>query len=92
MAVKTFANRKAPGLDQVEVKGLKMAGPIIGGTLEKILNAFLRLGVFPTACKEGKLQALYKGGGKDRSDPRSYRPLCLLPVLGKLLEKLILKN
>ena len=91
-AVKTLANGKAPGLDQVEVEVLKMAGPIIGGTLEKILNACLRLGVFPTAWKKGMLRALYKGGGKNRSDPRSYRPLCLLPVLGKLLEKLILKK
>ena len=71
MAVKTLANRKAPGLDQVEVEVLKMAGPIIGGILDEILNACLRLGVFPTAWKKGMPRALYKRGGKDRSDPRS---------------------
>lgn len=91
-AVNALPNGKAPGPDLVEVEVLKMACPIVGDTLVKLLNACLRNGVFPSAWKEGSLRALYKGGDKDRLDPRSYRPICLLPVLGKLLERLILNK
>ena len=33
-----------------------------------------------------------KGEGKDEKDPRSYRPICLLSVIGKLFEKLLMKR
>lgn len=92
MVVKGLPKGKAPGYDMVEVEVLQMACPILGGALVKLLNACLHYGVFPSAYKKGTLRALYKGGGKDRLDPQSYRPICLLPVLGKLLEKLVLNR
>lgn len=89
-AVKSLPNGRAPGPDMIEVEVLKMSFPVLGGALVRLVNACLRHGVFPSVWKTGTLRALYKGGEKDKLDPRSYRPICLLPVLGKLLEKLIL--
>ena len=42
----------------------------------------------PDECKIAKLQPLYKKGKK--IDPKNYRPTSLLPVISKILEKVIL--
>ena len=47
----------------------------------------MRQGIFPDAYKKAQVIPLFKGGDKD--DMNSYRPISLLPVLGKLLEKVI---
>ena len=44
-------------------------------------------GVFPNAYKVAQVTPLFKGG--DAENLNSYRPISLLPVLGKLLEKII---
>lgn len=88
-AVKSLKNGKAPGLDLVEVTVLKAACAVIPGQLVRLFNGCLRVGAFPSAWKEGSLRVLLKGEGKDERDPKSYRPICLLSVVGKLLEKLI---
>ena len=41
----------------------------------------------PDECKIAKLQPLYKKGKK--TDPKNYRPTSLLPVISKILEKVI---
>lgn len=46
-------------------------------------------GVFPKIWKKGVVRFLLKAKDKKRSDPKSYRPICLLSTLGKLLEKLM---
>ena len=38
------------------------------------------------------LRVFLKGEGKDKKDPRSYRPICFLFVIGKLFEKLLMKR
>ena len=43
--------------------------------------------IFPDAYKKAQVIPLYKGG--DEGDVNSYRPISLLPALGKLLEKVI---
>ena len=44
-------------------------------------------GVFPDAYKIAQVIPLFKGG--DKENPNSYRPISLLPTLGKLFEKVI---
>ena len=44
-------------------------------------------GVFPNAHKVAQVTPLFKGG--DAENLNSYRRISLLPVLGKLLEKII---
>ncbi|XP_055614802.1 uncharacterized protein LOC129761118 [Toxorhynchites rutilus septentrionalis] len=61
----------------------------VGGwaTLQKCLDG----GYFPDMWKKQRLVLLPKPG-KPPGDPSSYRPICLLDTLGKLLEKIILNR
>ncbi|GBO35987.1 Putative protein in type-1 retrotransposable element R1DM [Araneus ventricosus] len=48
----------------------------------------LDLGHFPRPWEKAKLVLLNKPG-KDTSDPRAYRPICLLSTMSKVLDKLV---
>ena len=67
---------------------VQRAWPIISPSITNFMNAYLNKEVFPTAWKNGKVIIIRKGGDRDPTDPKAYRPIMLLPVLGKLLEKL----
>ena len=85
-------NGKARGPDVIEVEVLKTACTQITDQITRLFNSCLELGVFPKAWKEGSLRVLLKGEDKDVTDPKSYRPLCLLSVIGKLSEKHLKKR
>lgn len=86
---KGFKNNKAPGPDLVESRVLKEVVSIIPDQITRLFNNCLQKGVFPKVWKEGTLRVLLKGEDKDERDPKSYWPICLLSVIGKLYEKLI---
>ena len=56
----------------------------------KIINTSLQNGQFPEPLKIAKLKPIHKGGPK--SDPSNYRPISVLPVLSKIIEKHITKH
>ena len=45
--------------------------------------------MFPNAWKRGLIVAIRKGDDKDPEVAKSYRPICLLPVLGKVFERIL---
>jgi hypothetical protein len=53
------------------------------------MNGCLTWGNFPRKWKVGNLITIPKGSEQDRSSPKSYRPICLLSMVGKLLERLM---
>ena len=52
-----------------------------------IVNTSIREGKFPERWKISKLSPLHKGG--DKSNPKQYRPVALLPAGARLLERLV---
>lgn len=52
-------------------------------------NECLHQGIFPKQWKIAEIKVLLKSAEKPATDIKSYRPISLLPVLGKVLEKLI---
>ena len=67
---------------------------VIGAYTEILLEAFnscLREGRFFAAWKKQRLIQLRKGN-KPPGVASSYRPICLLDTMGKLLEELILQR
>lgn len=86
--IRNLKLRKAPGVDNVPnclIRNLPQKAIVL---LTKIFNASLRLARFPPAWKTAKVIAIRKPG-KDGSIPSNYRPISLLPSLGKLFEKLL---
>ena len=79
--------RKACGFDHISNRILKATSSIIVPFLTRLLNSCIKHSIFPNVFKIAKVIPLYKGG--DKQNLNSYRPISLLPVLGKLLEKII---
>ena len=55
--------------------------------LVHLFNCSLASGEFPNKWKIGKIVSLFHGG--DRECVNNYRPVSLLPLLGKMLEKIV---
>jgi exonuclease III len=83
--------RKASGHDGIACLVIKNFSSDALQLLANILNACFRIGFFPSAWKIGKIIPIAKPG-KDSSSPDSYRPISLLPIVGKIFEKLILSR
>ena len=68
-------------------KLIKIAKDEIVVNLTTLFNASFRLGKFPNMLKIAKVVPIHKGDSKMITS--NYRPIPLLPILGKLLEKLM---
>uniref|UniRef100_A0ABD2WJK8 Reverse transcriptase domain-containing protein n=1 Tax=Trichogramma kaykai TaxID=54128 RepID=A0ABD2WJK8_9HYME len=89
-AVRKSKKGKAPGNDKIETEMLLEA--IKSSAAQDLLSLFNRCrkwGYFPRAWKNACLVVLLKSEDKDKSNPKSYRPICLLSTISKTLERLI---
>ncbi|GBM45665.1 Retrovirus-related Pol polyprotein from type-1 retrotransposable element R1 [Araneus ventricosus] len=87
-ALHAFRPKKAPGLDGVSVELVKGIFKCCPAFILSLMIACLRVRGFPTSWKVSKLILLGKPG-RDLTLPQSYRPICLLTVFSKLLDKLL---
>jgi hypothetical protein len=76
----------ALGTDGILVSVLKMGSEALAGPISHLVNMSLSAGVFPSAFKTALIHPVYKGGGKARNDPASYRPVAILCALSKVLK------
>ena len=88
--VSSLQINKATGLDGISARLLKEACPKIVPSLTHIINLSIRSGCFPEEWKISKVLPLYKEDIK--SYPNNYRPVSILPVVSKIIEKLIFKQ
>lgn len=84
------AQRKntAPGLDNITGKIIKCVHQICPSMLLGLFNQCIKEGAIPTSWKRARVVLLRKGN-KPEGHPSSYRPICLLSVLGKVLESML---
>ena len=87
-ALSSLPTRKAIGDDGVAYEFLRRLPCTAVDALLYIYNASWISGVFPSQWKSSILLPFPKPG-KDPSAPSSYRPICLLSCMGKVLEKLV---
>ena len=66
---------------------VKVCGPSIYKPLEIIFNQCLETGVFPSEWKKGNIVPIHKKG--DKQMLQNYCPVLLLPICGKILERLM---
>lgn len=88
-AIMKIKKNRAPGPDGIKVEILQNTTEILVPKLTNLFNTCLKVGKFPNTWKRADVVIIKKGTDKDPEDPKSYRPICLLNVLGKLLERLI---
>lgn len=81
--------RKAPGEDGFTSDICEAAYRTNPVLLKNIFNHCMMSGVFPQRWKKARIKIIPKPGRADYQIPKSYRPIGLLPVMGKILEKMI---
>ena len=86
-AIRTLKTTNSAGYDEISNRLLKLSAPYIASPLTYICNAALKCGVFPDRLKYALVKPVHKKGSKQ--DLSNYRPISLLPVFSKVLEKII---
>ena len=81
---------KALGHDMVSVRALKICGEFISKPLEIMFKSCIKKCQFPTEWKKVNVVPVHKKG--DKQVLRNYRPVSLLPICGKIFERLIYNN
>ena len=76
---------KASGPDNISGRMLKSTAISIAPSITKIFNQSISTGTFPHAWKQSNVVPIPKSTNK--GSPTNYRPISLLPVLSKLLER-----
>ena len=66
---------------------MKVCGPSIYKSLQIIFNQCLETGVFSSEWKQSNIVPIHKKG--DKQMLQNYRPVSLLPICGKILERLM---
>ena len=79
--------KNSSGHDGISTKLLKLIAPVSIKPLSLLVNQVLKTGIFPEKLKLAKVIPIYKKG--DKSIVNNYRPISLLPVISKVLEKII---
>ena len=68
---------------------LKLASVLLPSLLQMI-NISLHTGVFPDELKEARVFPIHKGSPSE--DPSDYRPISILPIVSKVIEKHVTKH
>ena len=82
--IQNFKNDKVSG---ISIYVLKKCSGLISVKLTKFIVSFMNEGYFPQILKVGKITPVYK-----KDDPQklgNYRPISILPIFGKIFEKVI---
>ena len=81
---------KSMGLDGIPAKFLKDAAPILKIPITFLINLSISEGTVPDDLKMAKVKPLYKKN--DRLKPENYRPVSILSIVSKILEKAVYKQ
>ena len=85
--IREINTKKATGPDDIPGYVLKITSQTIAPELTLLFTECMTQGIFPDKLKIAKILPIHKGGAKNIST--NYRPISLLPILGKVLEKVI---
>ena len=80
---------KATGVDFIDVASLKLVAKEIAPCLTHITNTSLITKTFPSSYKYAKVVPLLKSPDMSPLSCSSYRPVSLLPVLSRAVERVL---
>ena len=81
---------KSTGPHSIPIKLLKLVPDLILMPLCKIINHSFQTGVFPDALKISEVIPIHKGGSTEELN--NYRPISLLSIFDKIIEKKCIKD
>ena len=87
LALDCIKPSKSPGPDGIPGEVVKLLGKTYNELLRNMMNSYLLEGIIPEKWKYAQLVLLEKP--KKPNQPQTYRPICLLNVMGKVFENLI---
>ena len=79
--------KKATGPDDVSPHLLKQCARELSVPLTTVFTACPQENIWPSAWKEARVVPVHKRSS--RSDPKNYRPISLLSVVGKVFERIV---
>ena len=85
--VKSLSAKKSSGYDELTPKFIKMISSNILKPLTMVINHCFLENTFPNGTKKANITPLYKK--KDKLNKDNYRSVNLLPVLSKVMEKIM---
>ena len=85
MILLSLDTSKAVVMDQIKAKFLMDGAEVLALPLRNMINLSIKLSTFPEECKIAKLKPMFKKGA--RTDPKNCRPISLLPLVSKIIEK-----
>ena len=85
--IKGLKNSKSTGVDYIDTTMIKLVASDILPALTHIVNLSMSESIFPNIWKHAKVIPLLKKD--DPLLPKNYRPVSLLPILSKILEKAV---
>ena len=88
--IELLNTRKSIGLFSIPVKLLKMLKHLLSETLSLLFNYSFSSGVVPNQLKIARVIPIYKKGSC--IDLTNYRPISLLSIFNKILEKLMYRR
>ncbi|XP_065683423.1 uncharacterized protein LOC136096171 [Hydra vulgaris] len=86
-AIKSIKKNKAPGIDDISGNVVLYIFSVIRKPIFNIFSSSIKNGIVPDKLKIAKIVPIFKGGGT--SAISSYRPISILPIFSKLLERTI---
>ena len=78
---------KATGCDDLPTSLIVDGANEIAGRLSLLINRCFEIAIFPSSEKLSKVVPVYKSG--DRTIMDNYRPISVLPLLSKVLERVV---
>lgn len=88
--INEIKNCKSKDPYDINTRIIKTVKNLIVFPLTNLINQCIRSNTFPTVLKLAKVIPIHKKGDKD--DASNYRPISLLPLIGKIFEKVLKKQ
>ena len=88
--IESLTNKKSMGPDKIPPYLLKLALPYIIEPLTFAYNLCIKQNIFPSSLKTARVIPLPKGNHS--KEPEDFRPISILPILAKPLEKHVQKH
>ena len=88
--LKSLDPSRSTGIDGISPNMLNLASDVLLPSLLQMINISLHTGIFPDVLKAARVFPIHKGGPSE--DPSNYRPISILPIVSKVIEKHVTKH